>query len=305
MSFQHFKVIQCFFVTVPVHTQHTKPFKLDKHEPYRFHDQALCRCVACSRTGAFPCLEIRFILRRDVGYFIIQFSLPSMLVVIRSWVSFWINVDASPARVSIGLLTVLTTTTQSTGINAQLPRVSYVKAIDVWMSVCLVFVFAALLEYALVNVLVRRRGIRILHSFPRPQFGLPGFGLQPTQPVVVEPVENVEESQLDQVSPTIARHIFIGRFLTPPAWLPRSSPSRLFGNGFECLLRWIIYCIINRIAWCETVVLMARALWRRIQRVLDRAQVRYGATADMCTVIQSYYSILVLVLICLYCWEAQ
>jgi Neurotransmitter-gated ion-channel transmembrane region len=123
-----------------------------------------------------------------------------MLVVILSWVSFWINVDASPARVSIGLLTVLTTTTQSTGINAQLPRVSYVKAIDVWMSVCLVFVFAALLEYALVNVLVRRRGIRILHSIPRPQFGLPGFALQPAQPVVVEPVENVEESQLDQVS---------------------------------------------------------------------------------------------------------
>jgi len=32
---------------------------------------------------------------------------PSMLVVILSWVSFWINVDASPARVSIGLLTTV------------------------------------------------------------------------------------------------------------------------------------------------------------------------------------------------------
>jgi len=124
-----------------------------------------------------------------------------MLIVILSWVSFWLNVDASPARVSIGLLTVLTTTTQSTFINASLPRVSYVKAIDVWMSMCLVFVFAALLEYALVNVLARRRGIHIIHSIP--QLALPGLQLQAAATLALPPQlepESLEESQLDQVS---------------------------------------------------------------------------------------------------------
>ena len=101
-----------------------------------------------------------------------QVYIPSMLIVILSWVSFWINVDASPARVSIGLLTVLTSTTQSSQSTATLPRVSYIKAIDVWMSVCLLFVFTALLEYAAVNVLSRKKGARIINpsgvSVPAP-----------------------------------------------------------------------------------------------------------------------------------------
>ena len=61
-------------------------------------------CAIVLVAGAYPCLEVKFVLKRDIGFYIIQLYVPSVLIVILSWVAFWINVDAIPARVTIGLL---------------------------------------------------------------------------------------------------------------------------------------------------------------------------------------------------------
>ncbi|KAJ0061829.1 hypothetical protein NL108_012490 [Boleophthalmus pectinirostris] len=119
-------------------------------------EKGLGYCTKHYNTGKFTCIEVKFHLERQMGYYLIQMYIPSLLTVILSWVSFWINMDAAPARVGLGITTVLTMTTQSSGSRASLPKVSYVKAIDIWMAVCLLFVFAALLEYAAVNFVSRQ-----------------------------------------------------------------------------------------------------------------------------------------------------
>lgn len=106
-------------------------------------------------TGNFSYLQADFHLERNIGYYMIQMYIPSLLIVLLSWVSFWLNVNSVPARISLGVLSVLTITTQSSAVNASLPRVSYIKAIDIWMTTCLVFVFAALIEFSMANVLSR------------------------------------------------------------------------------------------------------------------------------------------------------
>lgn len=73
--------------------------------------------------GKFTCIEVKFHLERQMGYYLIQMYIPSLLIVILSWVSFWINMDAAPARVALGITTVLTMTTQSSGSRASLPKV--------------------------------------------------------------------------------------------------------------------------------------------------------------------------------------
>ncbi|XP_070978741.1 glycine receptor subunit alpha-2-like [Oncorhynchus clarkii lewisi] len=120
-------------------------------------EKELGYCTKSYNTGKFTCIEVKFHLERQMGYYLIQMYIPSLLIVILSWVSFWINMDAAPARVALGITTVLTMTTQSSGSRASLPKVSYVKAIDIWMAVCLLFVFAALLEYAGVNFVSRQQ----------------------------------------------------------------------------------------------------------------------------------------------------
>jgi hypothetical protein len=41
--------------------------------------------------GTYQRLSLLFSLKRNIGYFIFQTYLPSILIVMLSWVSFWIN----------------------------------------------------------------------------------------------------------------------------------------------------------------------------------------------------------------------
>eukprot|EP00058_Branchiostoma_floridae_P021245 XP_002606735.1 hypothetical protein BRAFLDRAFT_226124 [Branchiostoma floridae] len=111
-------------------------------------------------TGNYWRLVFSFQLYRQIFYFILQTYLPMILLVILSWVSFWVNHESVPARVTLGITTVLTMTTLTSAARSSLPKISYIKAIDVYMVMCFLFVFAALLEYAAVNFQSNQRARR-------------------------------------------------------------------------------------------------------------------------------------------------
>uniref|UniRef100_A0A1I8HTF4 Neur_chan_LBD domain-containing protein n=2 Tax=Macrostomum lignano TaxID=282301 RepID=A0A1I8HTF4_9PLAT len=132
---------------------------------------------AYNSTGRFACLYLEFHLVRKFGFYLIYTYLPSILVVMLSWVSFWIDYQAVPARISLGLLSILALITQAAATLQKLPRVSYIKAIDVWLFACLAFVVLSLLEFSLVNVLTRRRTCSSRQQRRRQQFRCHGNGL--------------------------------------------------------------------------------------------------------------------------------
>ena len=78
-------------------------------------------------SGNYSALAASFTLRRQNGYHLIQTYIPTILIVTISWVSFWVDPNAVPGRVTLGVTTLLTMTTISSGVRQTLPPVSYVK----------------------------------------------------------------------------------------------------------------------------------------------------------------------------------
>ncbi|KAE9413303.1 hypothetical protein Angca_007908 [Angiostrongylus cantonensis] len=134
---------------------------------FQLNNVSTTYCTSKTNTGTYSCLRTILELRRQFSYYLLQLYIPSTMLVIVSWVSFWLDRTAVPARVTLGVTTLLTMTTQASGINAKLPPVSYTKAIDVWIGACLMFIFGALLEFAWVTYISSRAFHKASRANPR------------------------------------------------------------------------------------------------------------------------------------------
>ena len=52
--------------------------------------------------GQYTMLYVNFLLKRHTGYFLINVYVPCSLLVVLSWVSFWINREATADRIALG-----------------------------------------------------------------------------------------------------------------------------------------------------------------------------------------------------------
>lgn len=106
------------------------------------------------RNDSTACLEFNF--ERQTGFFLLQIYTPLILIVFCSWVAFWlIKTDKGgevPARTVLGANSVLSIVNIGFGGKSR-PPVGYATALDIFIILCFVSVFAALLEFACINFL--------------------------------------------------------------------------------------------------------------------------------------------------------
>ncbi|XP_035708502.1 gamma-aminobutyric acid receptor alpha-like isoform X3 [Folsomia candida] len=103
------------------------------------------------KLGEYSTLDINFYLQRHMGNFLIQVYGPCTLLVILSWVSFWLNREATADRVSLGVTTVLTMTFLGLEARTDLPKVSYPTALDFFVFLSFAFIFATIIQFAIVH----------------------------------------------------------------------------------------------------------------------------------------------------------
>ncbi|CAB3370465.1 gamma-aminobutyric acid receptor alpha-like isoform X2 [Cloeon dipterum] len=103
------------------------------------------------KAGEYSMLLVSFHLQRHMGNFLIQVYGPCILLVVLSWVSFWLNREATADRVSLGITTVLTMTFLGLEARTDLPKVAYPTALDFFVFLSFAFIFATIIQFAVVH----------------------------------------------------------------------------------------------------------------------------------------------------------
>lgn len=105
----------------------------------------------------FSGLTVTFTFKRRWIYYVYQVYIPCICITVLSWIGFWIDHKAVPARTGLGITTVLTMVYMLASVNSNLPRVTYLKSIDNFVLVCFGFIFLTSLEYVVAIRYSQRR----------------------------------------------------------------------------------------------------------------------------------------------------
>lgn len=103
-------------------------------------------CVSM-RGPMYSCISAKLELFRKFSYYLIRIYSPSFLVVVTSFVGFWIPPQGYSARTGLIVTPLLALVTQQTMISSEI-NVSYIVSIHIWMMVNTMFVFLSLTEFA-------------------------------------------------------------------------------------------------------------------------------------------------------------
>ncbi|KAI6221132.1 Ligand-gated ion channel 50 [Aphelenchoides besseyi] len=150
--------------TGEVRMQWNQPYPIMLLKPIELPDFVLVNYSVVAVEMIYPAgywdeLSVFFVFKRRFGWYILQGFIPTYVTIFISWISFYLGTKAIPARTMLGVNSLLAMTFQFGNIIRNLPRVSYVKAIDVWMLSGMLFIFMSLLELAVIGFMSRNDGL--------------------------------------------------------------------------------------------------------------------------------------------------
>jgi hypothetical protein len=90
---------------------------------------------------------------RYLSYYILKFVIPLVLIVLMSFVVFWIDPKQSSTQISISVTSMLTLIAFQYLIGSSLPVIPYLTRMDVILALSTILVFAALVEAATTSIL--------------------------------------------------------------------------------------------------------------------------------------------------------
>ncbi|KAH7977068.1 glutamate-gated chloride channel [Rhipicephalus sanguineus] len=109
------------------------------------------QCDDASAVGSAPAIAADFHFSKVTWSFLLSTYVPSTMVVVVSWIAFWVDAGAAASRVTLGVACLLMLVAQVGHNRIASPHATQLQPGDVWFFVSAVAVFCSLLEFVLAH----------------------------------------------------------------------------------------------------------------------------------------------------------
>ena len=96
-------------------------------------------------------------------HYVIKAITPLALIVMMSWVVFWIDPKQVPNQLSVAVTTVLTLIAYHIALSGRLPEIPYLTHMDKFLFTSTVLVFMALIEVVITSHLASLNKLQLAH----------------------------------------------------------------------------------------------------------------------------------------------
>ncbi len=115
----------------------------------------------------YPGLILKLYFKRKLSYHLMQSYIPSAVFLTVSWLAFFVPPESVAERLAVAMTIMLTLTTMFSSERQSVPRVSYTTNLDMWMLMCIMFVFLELGSFTTVLYLLHTKRERQARAVER------------------------------------------------------------------------------------------------------------------------------------------
>jgi hypothetical protein len=101
--------------------------------------------------GTLAAFTASVLATREPRFFVYEFIVPLIFIVLMSWTVFWINVDDFSERQGVAITSMLTIIAYRFALGEHLPQIEYLTRFDVFLFGCTTFVLMSLGEVTVVH----------------------------------------------------------------------------------------------------------------------------------------------------------
>ncbi|MEO8209966.1 MAG: hypothetical protein ABI840_05365 [bacterium] len=97
-------------------------------------------------TPELPALTFIFQAKRESGFYILVFVIPLVLIIVMSWMAFWLHSKLSSSQISIATTSMLTLIAYRFVVSGSLPKISYMTRMDIFVLGSSILIFITLIQ---------------------------------------------------------------------------------------------------------------------------------------------------------------